>query len=208
MNSPQQTAVWQRGRLSEHTYQSEDPVAPKSVYCILPKKLVWNLYTLLQKKVFASILCFRNLYIVNQAQFFGILVFWNLYIGISDPLLQGPSQTCTKPEQSSFHKVSDWTASRSHCSILTSGQFLCQTINETLVIRNCMKSDFYMLLDAPSRPAVIYFHYLPGSTFSLKWFTPRMQLNICGHATLASVAVIFNVLGRSYAFKVRRFAWC
>ena len=39
---------------------------------------------------FASILCFLNLYIVYQARFCGILVFWNLYISISDPLLQGP----------------------------------------------------------------------------------------------------------------------
>ncbi|MCX6829417.1 MAG: PhzF family phenazine biosynthesis protein [candidate division Zixibacteria bacterium] len=34
-----------------------------------------------------------------------------------------------------------------------------------------------------------------GDHFELKWFTPRVEINLCGHATLASSHVIFNHLG-------------
>jgi PhzF family phenazine biosynthesis protein len=32
-----------------------------------------------------------------------------------------------------------------------------------------------------------------SSTFSLKWFTPVCEVNLCGHATLATAAVLFEV---------------
>lgn len=34
-----------------------------------------------------------------------------------------------------------------------------------------------------------------GDDFSIRWFTPRMEVDLCGHATLASAHVIFNILG-------------
>ncbi len=36
-----------------------------------------------------------------------------------------------------------------------------------------------------------------GDEYDLRWFTPRFEVNLCGHATLASAYVIFNVLGTS-----------
>lgn len=33
-----------------------------------------------------------------------------------------------------------------------------------------------------------------GSKFDLKWFTPKIEVDLCGHATLASGYVIFNFL--------------
>jgi len=36
-----------------------------------------------------------------------------------------------------------------------------------------------------------------GDQYDLRWFTPRFEVNLCGHATLASAYVIFHVLGTS-----------
>jgi len=37
--------------------------------------------------------------------------------------------------------------------------------------------------------------YNKGSCFGLRWFTPKCEVPLCGHATLASAAVLFNSLG-------------
>ncbi len=34
-----------------------------------------------------------------------------------------------------------------------------------------------------------------ATTFDLRWFTPAAEINLCGHATLASAYVLFNILG-------------
>ena len=37
-----------------------------------------------------------------------------------------------------------------------------------------------------------------GSEFSLRWFTPTCEVNLCGHATLATSAVLFHKLGNPH----------
>lgn len=34
-----------------------------------------------------------------------------------------------------------------------------------------------------------------ASRFSLRWFTPTDEVSLCGHATLATSKVLFDVLG-------------
>jgi PhzF family phenazine biosynthesis protein len=34
-----------------------------------------------------------------------------------------------------------------------------------------------------------------GNDFDIRWFTPEVEINLCGHATLASAWVLYNVLG-------------
>ncbi|MES1216825.1 MAG: PhzF family phenazine biosynthesis protein [Bacteroidota bacterium] len=34
-----------------------------------------------------------------------------------------------------------------------------------------------------------------GDEFAVRWFTPVMEINLCGHATLASSYVLYNILG-------------
>ncbi|MDE3214646.1 MAG: PhzF family phenazine biosynthesis protein [Bacteroidota bacterium] len=34
-----------------------------------------------------------------------------------------------------------------------------------------------------------------GSDFEIRWFTPEVEINLCGHATLAASYVIFQILG-------------
>ena len=33
--------------------------------------------------------------------------------------------------------------------------------------------------------------------YEIRWFTPEVEINLCGHATLASAYVLFNILGFS-----------
>jgi PhzF family phenazine biosynthesis protein len=34
-----------------------------------------------------------------------------------------------------------------------------------------------------------------GADYHIRWFTPAAEINLCGHATLASAYVLFNILG-------------
>lgn len=50
-------------------------------------------------------------------------------------------------------------------------------------------------------------YFVPnGDAFDLRWFTPRQEVQLCGHATLASAFVLFNILQperRSVRFETR-----
>ena len=35
----------------------------------------------------------------------------------------------------------------------------------------------------------------PGIDYDIRWFTPVLEINLCGHATLASAYILFNKLG-------------
>jgi PhzF family phenazine biosynthesis protein len=35
----------------------------------------------------------------------------------------------------------------------------------------------------------------PAADYDIRWFTPTVEINLCGHATLASAYVLFNLLG-------------
>lgn len=35
----------------------------------------------------------------------------------------------------------------------------------------------------------------PAADFDIRWFTPAVEVNLCGHATLASAYVLFTILG-------------
>lgn len=43
----------------------------------------------------------------------------------------------------------------------------------------------------------------PGAEYDIRWFTPEVEINLCGHATLASAYVLFSILG--FDKKVLRF---
>ena len=36
---------------------------------------------------------------------------------------------------------------------------------------------------------------LPGIDYDIRWFTPDVEINLCGHATLASAFILFDYLG-------------
>ena len=39
-----------------------------------------------------------------------------------------------------------------------------------------------------------YFRQLKNGNFKLRWFTPEIEMDLCGHATLASAYVLFYCL--------------
>ncbi len=43
-----------------------------------------------------------------------------------------------------------------------------------------------------------YFKHKSNNVFSLRWFTPEIEMDLCGHATLASAYVIFNCLNYNF----------
>jgi PhzF family phenazine biosynthesis protein len=38
----------------------------------------------------------------------------------------------------------------------------------------------------------------PDADYEIRWFTPLVEINLCGHATLAAAYVLYHVLGYSY----------
>src|SRR5690349_18346129 len=38
----------------------------------------------------------------------------------------------------------------------------------------------------------------PDADFEIRWFTPESEINLCGHATLASAFVLYHVMGYGY----------
>lgn len=38
----------------------------------------------------------------------------------------------------------------------------------------------------------------PEADYEIRWFTPVLEINLCGHATLAAAFVLFHVMGYSY----------
>ena len=42
-------------------------------------------------------------------------------------------------------------------------------------------------------------YFVPSTSsnadYDIRWFTPAVEVNLCGHATLASAYVLFNILG-------------
>ncbi|MEL7120053.1 MAG: PhzF family phenazine biosynthesis isomerase, partial [Bacteroidota bacterium] len=40
-----------------------------------------------------------------------------------------------------------------------------------------------------------FFTPLENGNYHLRWFTPEIEMDLCGHATLASAFVLFNELG-------------
>ncbi|MBN1876789.1 MAG: PhzF family phenazine biosynthesis isomerase [Anaerolineae bacterium] len=53
---------------------------------------------------------------------------------------------------------------------------------------NLSETAFVMRLD-------VTMPWKAASMFSLRWFTPAVEVRLCGHATLATAAVLFNVIG-------------
>src|SRR6188768_291754 len=40
-------------------------------------------------------------------------------------------------------------------------------------------------------------YFVPrGDDYELRWFTPTVEMDLCGHATLASAFMLYNELGR------------
>ena len=55
---------------------------------------------------------------------------------------------------------------------------------QTIAIENNLSETVYFI---PSTT--------PDADYDIRWFTPAVEVNLCGHATLATAYVLFNILG-------------
>ena len=60
-----------------------------------------------------------------------------------------------------------------------------------------MHDDIMQLIAAENNLAETAFFVPQGDHFEIRWFTPTVEVDLCGHATLASAFVLFSYLGYS-----------
>ena len=60
--------------------------------------------------------------------------------------------------------------------------FPADTVMQSIAFENGLSETAFLVRTAPAR-------------YHLRWFTPRVEIDLCGHATLASAYVLFHELG-------------
>lgn len=61
-------------------------------------------------------------------------------------------------------------------------------------LREWLADDVMQSIAAENNLSETAFFVKEGDRYNIRWFTPTMEVNLCGHATLASAHVIFNEL--------------
>ena len=73
-------------------------------------------------------------------------------------------------------------------------------------LENWLDDDLLQAIAAENNLSETAFYVAEGAGFHLRWFTPAVEVDLCGHATLATGHVILNhlmLLGREVAFETR-----
>ncbi|RJP77650.1 MAG: PhzF family phenazine biosynthesis protein [Candidatus Zixiibacteriota bacterium] len=78
------------------------------------------------------------------------------------------------------------------------------TLQAVAAENNLSETAFFVPLAASGDPGRPGPHGVLGADFHLRWFTPQVEVDLCGHATLATGHVLFR--HRGYAGRVIRFA--
>ena len=63
-------------------------------------------------------------------------------------------------------------------------QWLDDTLMQAIALENNLSETVFFVPSANS-----------GADYDIRWFTPAVEVNLCGHATLASAYVLFSILG-------------
>jgi predicted PhzF superfamily epimerase YddE/YHI9 len=58
-----------------------------------------------------------------------------------------------------------------------------------------LPADLMLAIAAENNLSETAFYVVQGETIGLRWFTPEVEVDLCGHATLATAHVLFNELG-------------
>ncbi len=69
-------------------------------------------------------------------------------------------------------------------AVIPLDKWLDDTLMQTLALENNLSETVFFV---PSKNA--------DADFDIRWFTPEVEINLCGHATLASAYVLFEILG-------------
>ena len=65
------------------------------------------------------------------------------------------------------------------------------------ILNEWLPDDLLQKIAAENNLAETAFFIDRGSFYDIRWMTPRVEMDLCGHATLASAHVLFQHLGRS-----------
>jgi len=63
------------------------------------------------------------------------------------------------------------------------------------ILDHWLPDDVMQAIGAENNLAETAFVVSRGNDYEIRWFTPAVEVDLCGHATLASAIVIFNILG-------------
>src|ERR1700730_12800213 len=61
-------------------------------------------------------------------------------------------------------------------------------------LRNWLDDELLLAVAAGNNLSETAFFVPEGEHYRLRWFTPRCEVNLCGHATLASAFVLLKIL--------------
>jgi PhzF family phenazine biosynthesis protein len=65
------------------------------------------------------------------------------------------------------------------------------------ILDKMLNDDLMQSIGNENNLAETAFILTAGKDFEIRWFTPTVEVDLCGHATLASAFVLFNILGYS-----------
>ena len=69
-------------------------------------------------------------------------------------------------------------------AVIPLSEWLDTALMQTIALENNLSETVYIV---PSTSA--------DADYEIRWFTPEVEINLCGHATLASAYVLFEILG-------------
>src|SRR5215475_12376284 len=62
-------------------------------------------------------------------------------------------------------------------------------------LENWIADDMMQKIALENNLSETVFFVPAGEDYDIRWFTPASEINLCGHATLASAYVLYNILG-------------
>lgn len=73
-------------------------------------------------------------------------------------------------------------------AVIPLDSWIDETLMQSIASENNLSETVYFVKSAD-----------PAADFDIRWFTPEAEINLCGHATLASAYVLFELLKFSKA---------
>ncbi len=72
-------------------------------------------------------------------------------------------------------------------AVIPLDQWISESLMQRLAMENNLSETVFFVPSAS-----------PDADYEIRWFTPESEIDLCGHATLASAFVLFHVMGYGY----------
>ena len=82
-----------------------------------------------------------------------------------------------------------------HVDVFTSSLFNGNPAGVCILSDGWLEDDLMQNIAAENKHAETAFVIQRGDSFELRWFTPEVEMDLCGHATVAPAHVLFNEMG-------------